>query len=150
MMDDLREKAYVETKYTPEQIEKDIKRSAIFTSVAVFLYIICIVPLLIFKNEIGLIFLFVFVGVATALIIYNNMTRLKCHRSYNYNNDIEAKDSENYRGFKSITSAIWSLALIVYFIVSFTTMAWHITWVIFLIATTINSIIKAIYDFRRG
>ena len=38
--------------------------------------------------------------------------------------------------------AFWSLVVALYFILSFLTMAWYITWIIFLIAAAVEQIIK--------
>lgn len=50
--------------------------------------------------------------------------------------------------YKSIRSAVWSVTTALYIIISFMTMAWHITWVIFLIAGAALNVIKAWYDMR--
>ena len=39
--------------------------------------------------------------------------------------------------------AFWSLIVALYFIISFATMAWYITWIIFLIGAAVEQIIKA-------
>ena len=50
---------------------------------------------------------------------------------------------------KSLSSALWTLTLAVYFILSFSTHAWHITWVIFLIATAAEQLLKACFDLKK-
>ena len=50
---------------------------------------------------------------------------------------------------KALNSAISTLVLALYFIISFTTGAWHITWVIFLIGSAVKGIIRAIFDVVR-
>ena len=50
---------------------------------------------------------------------------------------------------RSIKSAIWSVITILYIIISFTTHAWHITWVIFLVGAAIEKIIQAIFELKR-
>lgn len=51
---------------------------------------------------------------------------------------------------KSISGIIWAVGLALYFIVSFTTFAWHITWVIFLIIPAVNGLVKAIWDLMEA
>ena len=46
---------------------------------------------------------------------------------------------------KQINNTIESVGVIIYFIVSFMTMAWHITWIIFLIIGLIEQIVKLIF-----
>ena len=60
----------------------------------------------------------------------------------------EWKENRGNKGLAAIFSAIWSLTLAVYFILSFLTGAWHITWVVFLISSAVTSIIKAAYDLK--
>ena len=40
------------------------------------------------------------------------------------------------------TSALWLIIVILYFVISFTTRAWYITWIIFLIGGAVSSIVK--------
>ena len=47
---------------------------------------------------------------------------------------------------KGINSLIWAIGLAVYFIVSFATMAWYVTWVIFPIIAAIQGLVRAILD----
>jgi hypothetical protein len=139
--------------YTKEEIETSRRRSAMFVSFAVMLYILSPVPCIIFNSsDIGPIMLFIMVAAATGLIIYNSMTRLK----YEKNDDtlLEEFKEWKYAGrnrralISSFSTALWALTVTVYIIVSFTTMAWHITWVIFLISAALNAIIKILIDYK--
>lgn len=141
--------------YTKEEIAADRRRSALLMSVAVMLYILCPVPTIIINdNKIGPIALFLMVAAATGLIIYNNMTRIK----YIKTDDTMLEDFKEWKNegrqkkslFGVISTSLWALTVTVYILVSFSTMAWHITWVIFLIATAINAIIKAVLDLTMG
>lgn len=133
-----------------EEIEKSRQNSALIVSISVAMYILSVIPPIIFGGNIGPILMFMIVAIATALLIYNNMTKPK----YMKIDDTiveefkEWKESKENRELSAISSAVWSLATVVYIIVSFLTGAWHITWVIFLIATAITSIIKAIFDLK--
>jgi len=44
----------------------------------------------------------------------------------------------------AISTALWSLILVLYFIISFTTGAWHITWVIFIVGGLLESLINIV------
>lgn len=48
----------------------------------------------------------------------------------------------------SIYSIIWTLAVVLFFIISFATDYWELTWLIFLIALCIQSIVKLIFSMR--
>ena len=45
-----------------------------------------------------------------------------------------------------MNSLIWAIGLAVYFIISFATMAWYVTWVIFPIIAAIQGLVRAILD----
>ena len=47
---------------------------------------------------------------------------------------------------KSVNSLIWAIGLAVYFIISFATMAWYVTWVIFPIIAAVQGLVRAILD----
>jgi hypothetical protein len=129
------------------------QRRAIITSIAIALYIICIIPLFIFQNETGLIIMFVIAAIATALLIYNGMTKsqdtMVPDTMVDEFQEWRGQNSRSHEVYKAISSAVWSLGLIAYFLISFGTGAWYITWVIFLLIGAINGIIKAIFDLSR-
>ncbi len=132
---------------------KEKKRSAIFTSTAIGLYILSVVPLFLFDGRVGSILLFVFIAAATALLIYNYMTKqpTKAGDATMAEDFREWRESnsDKQKLFKSITGALWALTVVVYFLVSFSTSSWHLTWLIFLIAGAVNSILKAVFDLRK-
>ncbi len=133
------------------------QRSAIFVAVSVALYILCVIPVIIseevFHNEIaGVCLMFIFVAAATGLLIYNNMSKPRYIKKDDTMMDDfkEWKNQNNERkqAMKSIKSALWSIIVVLYFIISFSTGAWYITWVIFLLGGAVESIIKAIFDLK--
>ena len=46
-------------------------------------------------------------------------------------------------------SALWSITIALYLIISFMTFAWHITWLIFIIAGVIESLINVLYTIKK-
>ena len=51
---------------------------------------------------------------------------------------------------KGINSMIWAIGLALYFIISFATMAWHITWLIFPIIGAVQGLVRAILDLKEA
>ena len=51
---------------------------------------------------------------------------------------------------KGINSMIWAIGLALYFIISFATMAWHITWLIFPIIGAVLGLVRAILDLKEA
>ena len=49
---------------------------------------------------------------------------------------------------KSINSLISTIGLVLYFIVSFSSGAWHITWLIFPIIGAVNGLVNACLDLK--
>ena len=133
--------------FTKEEIMADKKRSAIITSIAVGLYILCVVPVLIFgevgSGMLGVVLMFVMIAAATVMLIYNNMTRLV------KDDDDEEEEKEIIPpASKAINTAVSSIALAVYLILSFATGAWHITWVIFIISAVTKKLVNAIFELK--
>ena len=51
---------------------------------------------------------------------------------------------------KGINSIIWAIGLALYFIISFATMAWYITWLIFPITGAVQGLVRAILDLKEA
>ena len=51
---------------------------------------------------------------------------------------------------KGINSMIWAIGLALYFIISFATMAWYITWLIFPIIGAVQGLVRAILDLKEA
>lgn len=138
--------------YTEEQIQRSRQRSAICISVAVMLYILCVVPCIIWEQY-GVILMLIMVAAATGLIIYNSMTKL----SYQKTEDTvveefkewKAESDERKQTLKSVNHAIGTIFLVLYFVISFSTGAWYITWLIFPISGVVQSIVKACFDLKK-
>ncbi len=128
------------------------KRSAIMVAAAVAMYILAVIPCLIWEEG-GVIPMFIVIALATALLIYNGMTRPR----YISRDDTvvenfkewKTHNSNRHQVYKALSSALWSITVVVYFLVSFGMGAWHISWVIFLISSAINSVLRAIFDLGR-
>ncbi len=143
---------------TPEQesrLRKYRGRSAVMTAIAIAMYILCVVPAIILGDDIvGPVLMFVMIAVATSLLIFNGMTKPKFDRTADGedgDDDEDHADNCPVRSpvYKAISGAIWMLGVCAYLFVSFTTWYWHITWMIFLILTAVDNIIRAIFDLRR-
>ncbi len=124
-----------------ENNERNRKISTALFAVAIMLYISCAVPLLVLQNEIGLVILLIIVAIATGLMIFR--------ASFNSRNDIQEEKAEDKTdpNLKTIKSTINIIFVAVYFMVSFFSGAWHITWIIFLISAVIKEIACAIYEY---
>ncbi len=118
----------------------DTPRKKLMRAIAVGLYILCPVPVLILGsldseilNITGVIGLLVIVAVATVLMMLGAKKE----------KEKEEEDNTSPLG-KSISSLIWAIGLAVYFILSFVTQAWHMTWLIFPILGALDQLVKAL------
>lgn len=154
---ELLEELKAKSRYTDgelsEQKKQERQKSALLTAIAVALYILCPVPAILLHGNAGPVLLFVMCAIATALLIYNHMSRSNKEREYDSLADEFKEWRESTGGdrqtFKAISSALWAITVVIYVLVSFTTHAWHITWVIFLISVAVNNIIRALFDLRK-
>ena len=137
-----------------QNYDKGRKRFALLLSISVMLYILCVVPVILLEDSVlGVVIMFVMVAIATGLILYNNMTKPKYLKKdstvVEEFKEWKANSTEKNTLYQSITKVMWSCITILYFIVSFLTMAWHITWIIFLICSAIQGIIRAIFELKK-
>lgn len=140
------ENTYIsENKVDEENAEKQ-KKSALLLAVAIVLYILCVSPVIIIQNEIGVVLMFVMIAVATGIIVYRSTLNRK-------NNDDEEK-AENKKNenptLKAAKSCVWAVAVIIYFVISFLSSAWYITWLVFPITGAITDVIEACFDLKDG
>lgn len=133
--------------------EQSRKRSAIITAVAIALYILSPVPVILIQQEIGVMFLFVFAAIATGLLIYNGATRERYVKADDTMveefKEWKQNGKQKNKAMDAIVGSFWLIAVCVYIVVSFMTGAWHITWIIFLIAAAVASMIKGIFMLKQ-
>ena len=91
----------------------------------------------------------IFIAVATGLLIYVNMSAPQEIMPYIAEKEDQwiDKTSKNGALIGMINDISPILILIAYFIISFTTRAWNITWVIFLLNPVITAILKIIAKY---
>lgn len=133
-----------EKKVITKQEAKE--KSAKVVSGSIFIYILAVALIMILVpvkhvNPIvaSSIFL-ILIGWATARIIKNYMSMPKFEKTK------EEKKEEKI--IKQINGIIGSICVALYFIISFTTMAWHVTWVIFIINGLICQAVKLIFMLK--
>lgn len=122
------------------------EKSAKVVSGSIFIYIVSIAFIMVaipvtHGNPIIVSSIFlILIGWATARIIKNYMSMPKFEKTK------EEKKEEKI--IKQINGIIGSICVALYFIISFTTMAWHVTWVIFIINVLICQVVKLIFMLK--
>ena len=110
-------------------------------ALAVMLYIFALISIIAIaggldKPILGVSVFFGFIALGTGLLIYNGIY---------YSNESEKPKNEKEDNIqKQVMEIIDILGVTIYLVVSFMTMAWHITWMIFLILGLVKAIVKLI------
>lgn len=78
-------------------------------------------------------------GVATCMIVYTSIV---------YKKKLSPEEEKKNKLYKQVDSVLALVFTAIYFIVSFTTFAWHITWIIFILYALASEIAKLILSLR--
>lgn len=121
------------------------KKRAIGIGVSVFLYILSVAWLLIsisvlYINPVASTVLFLLIcAVSTYIIIYTNIM---------YKEKESDKEGKQHGLVKQITGLLSIITLIIYLVISFITMAWNITWIIWIIYALLCKILKLAFGLK--
>lgn len=112
--------------------------------ISVGLYIFSLVAIILFaavfnQPVIGVCLFFIILAIATGLVVYN---------AINYSTKKEKTQED--KTTKQVCDIIDILGVIIYFVVSFLTMAWHLTWIIFLIVGLCEAIVKLLFSLKEN
>lgn len=129
----------------------------IMNAIAVALYIICWVPLAFISelrlfgdasDAVGIVILMLFVAVATALMLLKRYTLPAEKRAKIKSEEAEEEKTKVKKTpvEKMVDGIIWGMTLALYFFISFITGAWHISWILFVIAAAIENITEALFE----
>jgi len=140
------------------QIQKERKKTAFVVTVAVGLYALAVLFLIVtvaalHKDPVVMFAITMFIGlVATCMLIYHFMSRPK----YTKADDTiveefkqwKSKSSHSERLYKSISSILWTITVATYLLISFLYGLWAISWIIFIISSAIDKIIKLSFQLK--
>lgn len=136
--------------------EADTPTKKLLRTIAIALYILCAAPLIILSefgmDNLGLCCTLAVVAVATVLILLGKKNGPEEDTQEHTASAQAQETSESPRQElrKSIKSLIWAIGLAAYFIVSFSTGAWYVTWVIFPIIGAVQGLVIACLDLTEG
>lgn len=127
-------------------VEKENDKRKIFArnlGISIGLYIFSIVLIILFAAAfespvIGVCLFFIVVAIATGLIVYT---------AINYGTKKEKTEED--KQIKLVCDIIDIIGVVIYFLVSFKTGAWHITWIIFLIIGLLEAIAKLAFSLKK-
>jgi len=125
-----------------ETNDEDTPTKKLLRAIAVGLYILCPLPLIVLgdmgNGTLGLCGTLAIVAVATVLIMLGAKKEIQEERNAKSENAPQSEIA------KSVSRVIWATGLGVYFLLSFPTGAWHITWTIFPVLVALDSLVTAI------
>ncbi len=140
------------------------KKSALRISVAVMLYIMSVIPPILTDeffdpagpaDAIGAIGLFVMAAIATGILVYNSVSKPafpasdgSIAKDFKKWQDEKELSKQSKQALHAIEGALWCIIIALYFVISFSSGAWYITWVIFPIGGACNSILRAIFTLK--
>lgn len=132
-----------------EEAQTKEKKRTVLVAIGVLLCILSISPPIALSHSsvgdtLGPILMFAMIAVAVFLFIYSNSFK----SSVDYNNNSYNKYNQKPL-IRSIRAVISTLCLVLYFVISFSTNAWHLTWLIFPICACLNGIVGACFDLRK-
>lgn len=153
-----------------DQYYEKAKKAAVYKTIAVGIYIFSAIVFLFFTmvntyqsswyygayrfNYIwfGLIIMLLIDIIPTCMLVY----LYSLYPRYVRNNDTVVEDFKEWQGKKSRNKAIkrsislvlWSFTLFIYFVVSFITMDWYITWILFIVAFCIQFVIELLFQLK--
>ena len=114
---------------------------------AIFLYIISLIPLFVLSElgmeTIGFCGTLAIVAVATTLMVIAGGKS-----SHSSNSGQPAPSGPQAEMEKAVKSIITTVGLVCYFVLSFLTQAWFITWLIFPIMAAVKGLVKACMDLK--
>ncbi len=119
------------------------RKKALGLGVGIFMYFVAVawimvsIPVMKMNPIVSSAIFMLLAGLATFAIVYTNIT-------YKRKKEKENRKIEN-PVVKQINSILSIIAVAIYMIISFMTMAWHVTWVIFLIYAALAEIVKLIF-----
>ena len=89
-------------------------------------------------------------AIATGLIVYSHMSTPQEYKDYDEQSERERRIYSGNGGHirKSIMSIYWSIVTLIYLAISFITMQWGITWIIWVLAGILSGIIEVIFEMR--
>ena len=136
------EKKEKEQPLNKQDIKKErangIAAGVLFYFIAL-VWIMISIPVLFMNPVLAAAIFILLCGIATYKIIYTCMV---------YKKEKTKEEKEKNPIIKRINNIIDILCFTIYMLVSFYTMAWHITWIIFIIDGLLNEIVKLIFEVR--
>lgn len=140
----------VEEKSSQENISYDNKRKRAFSiCLSIFLYFLSVMWIIFSEGigipeEFGVVGFLGIIALATVVIVYSSIINSK-------NNKEKVKESKKENPLvKSINGIMALVFLAVYLYVSFLTMDWNITWILWVVYAIFTKIVELVFMLKEG
>lgn len=131
---------------TEDTLEKTNKKKyALGISLGVLIYFISVVwimitiPVMELNPIVSSAVFLIICGLATFVIVYSSMVYKKKEVKY------ESKEEKLQKNINEILSILFT---IIYFAISFITMAWHISWIVWVVYALVTQIVKLVFMLK--
>jgi len=134
-----------------------LKKAAFYKSLAIGLYIVGFCVMITIEEftafgNLGFIMMMLIVAIATAILVYT----AAAYPKYQKTDDTLVEEFKEWNSSQkkkksiqaSVNTIVWMTILVLYFLISFTTMAWHITWIMFLIGACAQAIVNLLFELK--
>ncbi len=147
----VREKEVINSSNDVVNYREYNQKKALYTTLAVMLYILSIVVIIFFSVVlrspiVGVCVFFLVIAIATGMLIYIEMTKPMMREN------ISKKEKKTLtkmdKLYKQITSVLALFVLAIYLIISVLTMRWDITWILWIIYALATEIIKLVFSLK--
>jgi len=137
--------------------EELTKKLALYKSIAIGLYIVGLIFAIAideftYFDSLGPLVMLLIAAIATCILVYIGAAYPKYKKADNSVVEEFKEWNNNQKKTKAVKSSInvivWMIVLILYFIISFTTWAWHITWVLFLVGVCAQAIVNLLFQLN--
>lgn len=123
------------------------KEKKTLRAVAIGLYICCVIPVIALGSVgdgiLGVCLMFLMIAAATVLIILSSGGSQETEHA-------SARKKPQHPAYKIYDSISTVVMFLIYFVVSFWSGAWYITWLIFPIFACIDGVVTAIFDLKEA
>lgn len=134
-----------------------LKKTALYKSLAIGMYIIGFGVMITLSEftpygDLGFILMILIAAIATCILVYVSMA----YPNYKKRDETVVEEFKEWNSSQkrnksireSVNVIIWMITLILYFVISFTTMAWYITWITFLIGVCAQAIVNLLFQLH--
>ena len=134
---------------TPPEKKVDVVK-AVLICISIFTYFLAIISVIVLEDVANLddgisaASFLTLSGIATVILVFTFLTR----KSSTDKKVEKIKEKKENKLQNSVISIAGLLTTITYLLVSFLTMAWHITWIIWLVYAVVVEIIKLVFSLK--